>query len=253
MGMTIAVKASWGGVASNSVLETRHWQMNVSSTKRPAGSLQSGAALSAAGTLVLGALLAAGLAHGQDAVPGARPAANPVALSDSANRADSANKADGTGKGSQAAAASGDTAGGSSASGTQGAPSGTQTGAGAQAAGQPGDGTKTGKPQPVCFQLTGRCVEGKKASTANTHNASKDGSSARRPLNLTAPDVRTVVSADELKEPLPSNDQIAEVQEADTVSVKSEGVPTDVPGGFGAIWWALNHPSQAWKIVVPAE
>jgi hypothetical protein len=217
--------------------------MNVSRTKRRAGSLQSGA-LSAAGTLVIGALLAAGMsvAHGQDAVPGAKPAANPVAVSDGAN------KADGTNKGSQAAAPSGDPAGGSSASG---APSGTQTGAGAQAAGQPGEAAKTGKPQPVCFQLTGRCVEGTKASKANTHHASKDGSSAQRPLNLTAPDVRTVVSADELKEPLPSTEQVAEVQEADTVSVKSEGVPTDVPGGFGAIWWALNNPSQAWKIVVP--
>jgi hypothetical protein len=214
--------------------------MNVSRTKRRAGSLQSGA-LSAAGTLVMGALLAGGLAHGQDAVPGAKPAANPVAVSDSAN------------KGSQAAAPSGDPAGGSPASGAQGAPSGTQTGAGAQTAGQPGDAAKTGKPQPVCFQLTGRCVEGKKASTANTHSTSKGGSSAQRPLNLTAPDVRTVVSADELKEPLPSTEQVAEVQEADTVSVKSEGVPTDVPGGFGAIWWAVNHPSQAWKIVVPYE
>jgi hypothetical protein len=211
--------------------------MNVSLTKRRAGSLQSGA-LSAAGTFVMGALLAAGMsvAHGQDAVPGAKPAANPAAVSDGANKADSTNK------GSQAAAPSGDPSGGSSASGAQGAPSGTQTGASAQAA---------GKPQPVCFPLTGRCVEGAKASKANTHHASKDSSSAQRPLNLTAPDVRTVVSADELKEPLPSTEQVAEVQEADTVSVKSEGVPTDVPGGFGAIWWALNHPSQAWKIVVP--
>ena len=214
--------------------------MNVSRTKRRAGTLQSASTLSAAGTLVMGALLAAGLAHGQDAVPGAKPAANPVAVSDSTNKADSTNK------GSQAAAPSGDPARGSSASGAQGAPSGAQSGSGAQAA---------GKPQPVCFQLTGRCVEGAKASAAKgaTHSASKDGSSAQRPLNLTAPDVRTVVSADELKEPLPSNEQVAEVQEAGTVSVKSEGVPTDVPGGLGAIWWALNHPSQAWRIVVPAE
>jgi hypothetical protein len=65
--------------------------------------------------------------------------------------------------------------------------------------------------------------------------------------------VRTVVSADELKEPLPSNEQVTEVQEADTVSVKGEGIPTDVPVGFGAIWWALNHPSQAWRIVTPYE
>jgi hypothetical protein len=204
--------------------------MNVSRTKRRAGTLQSASILSAA-ALVVGALLAPGLAHGQDAVPGAKPAANPVALSDDTNKADSANKPDTTNKGSQTAAPSGDPAGGSSASGAQTA----------------------GKPQPVCFQLTGRCVEGTKASKANTHSASKDGSSAKRPLNLTAPDVRTVVSADELKEPLASNEQVAEVQEADTVSVKSEGVPTDVPGGLGAIWWALNHPSQAWRIVVPAE
>ena len=29
----------------------------------------------------------------------------------------------------------------------------------------------------------------------------------------------------------------------------------DVPGvrGFGALWWAINHPSQAWRIVAPAQ
>jgi hypothetical protein len=103
--------------------------------------------------------------------------------------------------------------------------------------------------------LTGRCVEPKKTPAAknSTASASKDSSSAQRPLNLTAPDVRTVVSADELKEPLPSGEQITEVQEDQTVSVKGEGVPADVPLGFGAIWWALNHPSQAWRIVTPVE
>lgn len=93
----------------------------------------------------------------------------------------------------------------------------------------------------VCFPLTGHCVEGSKAPAA------KAG------MNLTAPDVKTVVSADELKEPLPTNEQITEVQEDQTVSVKGEGVPADVPLGFGAIWWALNHPSQAWRILTPAE
>jgi hypothetical protein len=107
----------------------------------------------------------------------------------------------------------------------------------------------------VCFPLTGRCVEGSKAPAAKGGAASapKDGSSPKPPLNLTAPDVRTVVSADELKEPLASNEQITEVQEDQTVSVKGEGVPADVPLGFGAIWWALNHPSQAWRILTPAE
>src|SRR5260370_34726997 len=106
----------------------------------------------------------------------------------------------------------------------------------------------------VC-EMTGRCVEIKKTPTTKhgTGNATKGGSSGKQPVNLTAPDVRTVVSADELKEPLPSNEQITEVQEDQTVAVKGEGVPADVPLGVGAIWWALNHPSQAWRIVAPGE
>ena len=120
---------------------------------------------------------------------------------------------------------------------SKGAPtSGTQAAGNVQAA-APG----SSKPPPVCFPLTGRCVEGSKAPAA------KGG------LNLAAPDVKTVVSADELKEPLPSSEQITEVQEDQTVSVKGEGVPADVPLGFGALWWALNHPSQAWRILTPAE
>jgi hypothetical protein len=59
--------------------------------------------------------------------------------------------------------------------------------------------------------------------------------------------------ADQLKEPLPTSEQITEVQEAETVSVKGNPEVPDVPGGFGAIWWALNHPSQAWRILTPAE
>lgn len=107
----------------------------------------------------------------------------------------------------------------------------------------------------MCFKLTGRCVEAPKGAAATkAGSAAKDGATNKRPLNLTAPDVRTVVSADELKEPLPTNDQIVETQEAQTVSVKGDaGVPPDVPGGFGALWWALNHPSQAWRILTPAE
>ena len=106
----------------------------------------------------------------------------------------------------------------------------------------------------MCFKLTGHCVDSSKAAPkAGTAGTPKAGSD-KKPLNLTAPDVRTVVPESELKEPLPTTDQITETQEADTVSVKTEqGVPPDVPGGFGAIWWAMNHPSQAWRILAPAE
>ena len=129
-----------------------------------------------------------------------------------------------------------------------------------------------GKAAPVCFKLTGRCVEssGSKqggngrggAQTPATQgaapgtpggSASKPGSSGGKPLNLTAPDVRSVVPAEELKEPRPTTEQIVETQEDGTVSVKGEQAAPDVPGGFGALWWALNHPSQAWRIFAPAE
>jgi hypothetical protein len=92
-------------------------------------------------------------------------------------------------------------------------------------------------------------ASGTKAGTA----AAKAGSTGKKPLNLTAPDVSTVVPEEELKEPLASTEQITETQESDTVSVKGEGVPTDVPMGLGAIWWAVSHPSQAWRILTPAE
>lgn len=105
--------------------------------------------------------------------------------------------------------------------------------------------------------MSGRCVEGAKtpaAAKTGTTATGKAATAPKRPLNLTAPDVSTVVPAEDLKEPLPTTDQVTEVQEAQTVSVKTDaGVPADVPGGFGALWWALNHPSQAWKILTPVE
>jgi hypothetical protein len=135
------------------------------------------------------------------------------------------------------------------------------------ASGQPAAHQASGssKPAPVCFKLTGRCVE--PASSKQSANGSRPGqttgaqgtagakaaTTGQKPLNLTAPDVRSVVPAEELKEPLPTNEQIVETQEDGTVAVKGEKTAPDVPGGFGALWWALNHPSQAWRIFAPAE
>jgi hypothetical protein len=116
---------------------------------------------------------------------------------------------------------------------------------------------KAAKQAPVCFQLTGHCVDAKSSTATKAaagSGATKATTGAQKPLNLNAPDIRTVVSPDELKEPLPSNDEVTETEEADTVAVKGDkGPPPDVPGGFGALWWAVNHPSQAWRILTPAE
>jgi hypothetical protein len=123
----------------------------------------------------------------------------------------------------------------------------------------------------VCFKLTGRCVErasghagkaGQPAQAAagrpgpagqGSATGQKADAAGQKPLNLTAPDVRSVVPAEELKEPLPTNEQITETQEDGAVAIKGEAAAPDVPGGFGALWWALNHPSQAWRIFAPAE
>lgn len=115
---------------------------------------------------------------------------------------------------------------------------------GSQAAGNKSD--------PVCFKLTGHCVDASKASAKSGAAKTKTGANGKK-LNLTAPDVSTVVPEQDLKEPLPNAEQVTEVQEAQTVAVKTEGVPTDVPQGLGAIWWAVVHPSQAWRIVTPYE
>jgi hypothetical protein len=113
------------------------------------------------------------------------------------------------------------------------------------------DSSAANKQEPVCFKLTGHCVDASKASAKSGAAKAKTGAHGKK-LNLTAPDVSTVVPEQELKEPLPNSEQVTEVQESQTVSVKTdEGVPPDVPQGLGAIWWAVVHPSQAWRIVTP--
>jgi hypothetical protein len=170
------------------------------------------------------------VAHGQDAAP--PPAAPPTATS---NDSATANGPNGQGQGD------------------------TQAKSTSQSA-APG---QTGKAAAVCFPLSMHCVPGTStpaSGTAPANPTNKDGTTAKdtgtakkAPLNLNAPDVRTVVSPDELKEPLPSGDQEDQSQDADTVQVKAESNAPDVPGGFGALWWAINHPSQAWRIVAPAQ
>ena len=129
------------------------------------------------------------------------------------------------------------------------APTGSSNSSPAEASGGQASANKS---EPVCFKLTGHCVDASKKSAKSGTAKVKTGANGQK-LNLTAPDVSTVVPEQELKEPLPNAEQVTEVQEAQTVAVKTEGVPTDVPQGLGAIWWAVVHPSQAWRIVTPYE
>jgi hypothetical protein len=115
-----------------------------------------------------------------------------------------------------------------------------------------------GAQPPVCFQLTQRCIDskpgtGSAGAKGQASVSRKDSATPQRPLNLNAPDVRTVVPAEELREPLQTQEEQSAAQEADTVQVKGESDAPDVPGGFGALWWAMRHPAEAWRIVAPVE
>jgi hypothetical protein len=131
----------------------------------------------------------------------------------------------------------------------------------------------TSAAQPVCFKLTLHCVGGTGTASAKSTDhppatttsqgpteatkaspgVGKAPAPDRPPLNLAAPDVRTVVAADELSEPLPELDQDAAAQEADTVQVQAGPDGPEVPSGFASIWWAVVHPTQAWRILSPAQ
>jgi len=132
------------------------------------------------------------------------------------------------------------------------APAASSSGSSSSSSADAGGQASANKSEPVCFKLTGHCVDASKGSTKSGTAKAKTGANGKK-LNLIAPDVSTVVPEQELKEPLPNAEQVTEVQEAQTVAVKTEGVPTDVPQGLGAIWWAVVHPSQAWRIVTPYE
>jgi|JI10StandDraft_1071094.scaffolds.fasta_scaffold193834_2 hypothetical protein len=72
----------------------------------------------------------------------------------------------------------------------------------------------------------------------------------RRPLDLRAPDVRRLLPAEQWRYPLPGEDDSV------TVEARRNAPPPDpekreVPGGIIAPFWALRHPSKAWRIFVP--
>lgn len=73
-----------------------------------------------------------------------------------------------------------------------------------------------------------------------------------RILDLKAPDVRDVMTTDEMAAAMnPPND--VEVLESGSVAVHSETPPPYVPSGFAALYWAAIHPLSAWRIFAPVQ
>ena len=73
------------------------------------------------------------------------------------------------------------------------------------------------------------------------------------PMDLHAPDVRKVFPIGELQKRLPEPEEQQEVQEAATVQVSTDRdlPPPAVPIGILAPFWAIRHPTQAWRIFLP--
>jgi len=72
-------------------------------------------------------------------------------------------------------------------------------------------------------------------------------------LDLKAPDIRDVMTADELTAATASPPDEFGVIEPETIAVQGAPQPVYVPGGFAALYWAAIHPLSAWRILAPIQ
>lgn len=72
-------------------------------------------------------------------------------------------------------------------------------------------------------------------------------------LDLKAPDIRDVMTADELAAATATPPDEFEIIGPETVAVHGAPQPVYVPSGFGALYWAAIHPLSAWRILAPVQ
>lgn len=73
-----------------------------------------------------------------------------------------------------------------------------------------------------------------------------------RLLDLKAPDVKDVMTPDEMASVVAAPDEF-EVYAPDTVAVHGATFAPYVPSGFGALYWGALHPFSAWRILAPVQ
>lgn len=71
-------------------------------------------------------------------------------------------------------------------------------------------------------------------------------------LDLKAPDVREVMTPDELAAATAPEEEFETVG-PETVAVHGAPLPVYVPTGFAALYWAAIHPLSAWRILAPVQ
>jgi len=72
-------------------------------------------------------------------------------------------------------------------------------------------------------------------------------------LDLKSPDIRDVMTADELAAATAMPPDEFEIAGPETVAVHGAPQPVYVPGGFAALYWAAIHPLSAWRILTPVQ
>jgi len=105
------------------------------------------------------------------------------------------------------------------------------------------NGATSTAPSVICFQSSVRCFASVRAP----------GAAPSAAMDLHPPDVRKVFPLAELQKRLPDADDERVAQEDATVQVSTErvGPPPSVPIGILAPFWAIRHPTQAWRIFMP--
>lgn len=77
--------------------------------------------------------------------------------------------------------------------------------------------------------------------------------STSKPLNLRAPDITQLYSQEEIKRFL-SRTMDPDIEEVEVEDARKHEGPAASPEVWGAIaapFWALLHPTQAWRIIAP--
>jgi hypothetical protein len=97
------------------------------------------------------------------------------------------------------------------------------------------------KPAVVCLKLTLQCFE-----------RAPSGEKAAKPaMDLSAPDVRKLIPADQLQAMMTEQEETFETD--NSVKVEARPAAPQVPPGFAGLWWALKNPSQAWRLFTPVQ
>jgi hypothetical protein len=97
-----------------------------------------------------------------------------------------------------------------------------------------------GETRVICVNSV-QCFQTKAPAAANEP--------ARATLDLRAPDIRRVFSEAELQQAIEDPEEM--VYRTETVQVEGERPLNPVSIGIMAIPWAIMHPTQAWRILMP--